>query len=280
MGESGVGKEVFARAIHQSSSRRDKPFVAVNCAAIPEHLIESELFGYVPGAFTGASKNGSEGRFREVRGGTLFLDEIGDMPLSLQTRLLRVLQEKRVTPIGSGESIEVNFTLICATHHQLKEAVERGKFRADLFYRINGLSLQLPALRDREDFKALTQRLLAEVTGDENVDVDPELFKAMTTYSWPGNLRQFSHIIKTAVALLDPHETRITWNHMPDDLVEELRDLALYKEEENRAPPQNLSELSMKAIQSTLENCRGNVSMAAKQLGISRQTLYRRLRQK
>ena len=181
MGESGVGKEVFARAIHQCSSRRDKPFVALNCAAIPEHLIESELFGYVPGAFTGASKNGSEGRFREVRGGTLFLDEIGDMPLSLQTRLLRVLQEKRVTPIGSGESIAVDFTLICATHHQLKEAVERGKFRADLFYRINGLSLQLPALRDREDIKALTQRLLSEVTGGETVDVDPDLFKAMLT---------------------------------------------------------------------------------------------------
>lgn len=280
MGESGVGKEVFARAIHHSSARRDKPFVALNCAAIPEHLIEAELFGYVPGAFTGASKNGSEGRFREVRGGTLFLDEIGDMPLSLQTRLLRVLQEKRVTPIGSGESIEVDFSLICATHHQLKQAVELGKFRADLFYRINGLSLQLPALRDREDFKALTQRLLTEVTGGENVDVDPELFNAMTTYSWPGNLRQFSHVIKTAVALLDPHETRITWHHMPDDLVEELRDLAPYQKEENQAPPQNLSELSMKAIQSALENCRGNVSMAAKQLGISRQTLYRRLRQK
>lgn len=280
MGESGVGKEVFAKAIHESSTRRDKPFVALNCAAIPEHLIESELFGYVPGAFTGASKSGSEGRFREVRGGTLFLDEIGDMPLSLQTRLLRVLQEKRVTPVGSGESHEVDFSLICATHHQLKQAVDHGKFRADLFYRINGLSLQLPALRDREDFKALTHRLLTEISGGEGIDIDPELFKAMATYQWPGNLRQFSHVLKTAVALLDPHQTRITWSHVPDDLVEELRDLALYQQDATQPPPQNLNDLSMQAIQHALENCRGNVSAAAKQLGISRQTLYRRLKTK
>lgn len=280
MGESGVGKEVFAKAIHQTSSRRDKPFIALNCAAIPEHLIESELFGYVPGAFTGASKDGADGRFREVKGGTLFLDEIGDMPLSLQTRLLRVLQEKRVTPVGSGESIEVEFALICATHHQLKQAVEQGKFRQDLFYRINGLSLQLPALRDREDFKALTQRLLAEISGGEGIGIDSELFKAMVAYSWPGNLRQFSHVLKTAVALLDPHQTKITWSHMPDDLVEELRDLALCQEKVCEPPPQNLNELSMMAIQVALENCRGNVSAAAKQLGISRQTLYRRLKDK
>jgi transcriptional regulator with PAS, ATPase and Fis domain len=280
MGESGVGKEVFARAVHESSIRRDKPFVALNCAAIPEHLIESELFGYVPGAFTGASKNGSEGRFREVRGGTLFLDEIGDMPLSLQTRLLRVLQEKRVTPVGSGESMEVDFSLICATHHQLKEAVDRGKFRADLYYRINGLSLQLPALREREDFKLLTQRLLAETNGGDGIDIDPELFKAMVAYPWPGNLRQLSHLLRTATALLEPHQTQITWSHMSDDLVEELRDLTLTPQVDNQVPPQNLSDLSMKAIQQALENCRGNVSATAKQLGISRQTLYRRIKTK
>ena len=280
MGESGVGKEVFARAIHESSARQDKPFVALNCAAIPEHLIESELFGYVPGAFTGASKGGSEGRFREVKGGTLFLDEIGDMPLSLQTRLLRVLQEKRVTPVGSGESMEVHFSLICATHHQLKQAVDRGKFRADLYYRINGLSLQLPALREREDFKALTQRLLAQISGGEDIDIDPELFKAMVAYPWPGNLRQLSHLLKTAMALLDPHQTQITWVHIADELVEELRELALTPLVKNQVPPQNLSDLSMCAIQQALENCRGNVSAAAKQLGISRQTLYRRVKSK
>lgn len=278
MGESGVGKEVFAKAIHQSSSRREKPFIALNCAAIPEHLIEAELFGYVAGAFTGASKDGADGRFREVKGGTLFLDEIGDMPLSLQTRLLRVLQDKRVTPVGSGESIDVDFALICATHHQLKLAVEQGKFRQDLFYRINGLSLQLPALRDREDLRALTQRLLTEISGGEGVVIDSDLFKAMVAYSWPGNLRQFSHVLKTAVALLEPYQTKITWSHMPDDLVEELRDLALCQNQVCERPPQNLNDLSMRAIQHALENCRGNVSAAAKQLGISRQTMYRRLK--
>ncbi len=280
MGESGVGKEVFARAIHQSSMRSDKPFVALNCAAIPEHLIESELFGYVPGAFTGASKNGSEGRFREVKGGTLFLDEIGDMPLGLQTRLLRVLQEKRVTPVGSGESVAVDFSLICATHQQLKQAVEQGRFRTDLFYRINGLSLQLPALRDRQDFEALTQRLLASLGGADGCEIDPDLFKAMSAYPWPGNLRQLSHMLKTALALLEPHQTRIGWQHMPDDLVEELRHLEAQHPPHSQRTPQNLDELSMKAIQMALESCRGNVSAAAKQLGISRQTLYRRLKQK
>jgi sigma-54 dependent transcriptional regulator, acetoin dehydrogenase operon transcriptional activator AcoR len=280
MGESGVGKEVFARAIHQSSMRSDKPFVALNCAAIPEHLIESELFGYVPGAFTGASKNGSEGRFREVKGGTLFLDEIGDMPLGLQTRLLRVLQEKRVTPVGSGESVAVDFSLICATHQQLKQAAEQGRFRTDLFYRINGLSLQLPALRDRQDFEALTQRLLASLGGADGCEIDPDLFKAMSAYPWPGNLRQLSHMLKTALALLEPHQTRIGWQHMPDDLVEELRHLEAQHPPHSQRTPQNLDELSMKAIQMALESCRGNVSAAAKQLGISRQTLYRRLKQK
>jgi transcriptional regulator of acetoin/glycerol metabolism len=138
--------------------------------------------------------------------------------------------------------------------------------------------LQLPALRDREDFKALTLRLLAEFSGEENVDIDPDLFKAMCIFSWPGNLRQFSHVLKTAIALLDPHQNRITWSHMPDDLVDELRELALEAHEPKKPPPQNLNDLSMNAIQTTLENCRGNISAAAKQLGISRQTLYRRLK--
>ena len=149
-----------------------------------------------------------------------------------------------------------------------------------MYYRINGLSLQLPALREREDFKALTQRLLAEISGGEVIDIDPELFKAMIAYPWPGNLRQLSHLLKTAMALLDPHQTQITWVHIADELVEELRELALTPQVKNQVPPQNLSDLSMCAIQQALENCRGNVSAAAKQLGISRQTLYRRVKSK
>jgi len=166
LGASGVGKEMFARALHASSTRAARPFVAVNCAALPEHLIEAELFGYVPGAFTGAARGGSVGRLREAHGGTLFLDEIGDMPLALQTRLLRVLQDRQVIPLGSGTAHPVDFELVCATHCDLRAAVAAGRFRADLYYRINGLAVQLPALRERSDFEALTQRLLDELALD------------------------------------------------------------------------------------------------------------------
>ena len=279
-GESGVGKEVFARAIHSSSQRAHLPFVAINCAAIPEHLIESELFGYVAGAFTGASKTGSPGRLREVNGGTLFLDEIGDMPPSLQTRLLRVLQERLVTPVGSGQSIPVSFHLICATHCHLKEAIDRGSFRSDLFYRINGLHLHLPPLREREDFMALVQRLLDEHAPDEHFTIDPVVLQAMQTYTWPGNLRQLSQVIKTAAALMDSQDQIMGWSHVPDDLAQELMQQACKQQAPGKNPPQNLNELSAKAIQFALENCRGNVSAAAKQLGISRQTLYRKIQAK
>jgi transcriptional regulator of acetoin/glycerol metabolism len=151
-GESGVGKEVFAQAMHAASARRERPFVAVDCASLPENLIEAELFGYAPGAFTGARREGSPGRIREVRGGTLFLDEIGDMPLALQTRLLRVLQERQVTPLGGGKPVPVEFALVCATHRNLKTEMDAGRFRADLYYRLNGLTLMLPAVRERTDF--------------------------------------------------------------------------------------------------------------------------------
>ncbi|MDD4881802.1 MAG: sigma-54-dependent Fis family transcriptional regulator, partial [Gallionellaceae bacterium] len=162
-GESGVGKEVFAKAMHDAGPRRGRPFVAVDCSALPENLIEAELFGYTPGAFTGARREGSPGRIREVKGGTLFLDEIGDMPLSMQTRLLRVLQERQVTPLGSGKAVAVDFALVCASHRNLKTEMDAGRFRADLYYRINGLMLKLPALRERKDFPHLLNRLLEEM---------------------------------------------------------------------------------------------------------------------
>ena len=277
LGESGVGKELFAKAVHACSQRCDKPFVAVNCAALPEHLIEAELFGYVPGAFTGAHKHGAVGRFREADGGTLFLDEIGDMPMALQTRLLRVLQERHVTPVGSGTPVATDFALVCATHQDLLRAVEHGRFRADLYYRIHGLAVQLPALRERTDFAALTRSLLTEYAPGQDLHIAPDLLVALQAYRWPGNLRQYGLVLKTAVALLDAHETVIAWAHMPDDLVATLRPesgLAM------RAPAQNLHQLSLQAIQRALENARGNVSAAARQLGISRQTLYRKLNEK
>lgn len=277
LGESGVGKEIFAKAVHANSMRRNKPFVAVNCAALPEQLIEAELFGYVSGAFTGAHRQGSSGRLREADGGTLFLDEIGDMPLSAQTRLLRVLQERQVTPLGSGTPVDVNFSLICATHQDLSRAVEQGRFRSDLYYRINGLALKLPALRDRTDFAALTRRLLTDLAGGQDLQIDPEVMSRLEAYRWPGNLRQYSQALKTAIALLGSHESLISWAHLPDDLVLALQDSIACS---HGAPVQNLQQLSRKAIQQALENARGNVSAAARQLGISRQTLYRKLQER
>jgi len=276
-GESGVGKEYFARAAHESSARRDKPFVTINCAAIPENLIEAELFGYVPGAFTGAKKEGSIGRLREAHGGTLFLDEIGDMPLQMQTRLLRVLQERAVTPLGSGKSVAVDFALLCATHCRLRDAIDQGKFRNDLYYRINGLTVQLPALRERSDFCALTDNILNSLHPERGVYLAPPLLEQMRSYSWPGNLRQLSSVLRTASAMLDADETCIEWKHLPDDIAQDLLSLPPQASSTVHELTQNLKELSRTAIDHALQSSRGNISMAARMLGISRQTLYRKL---
>ena len=287
-GESGVGKELFARALHDSSARHAGPFVAINCAAIPEHLIEAELFGYESGAFTGARRDGQLGRLREAQGGTLFLDEIGDMPLALQTRLLRVLQERSITPLGGGKAQELDFALVCATHHQLREAVAQGRFRADLFYRIHGLALQLPALRERSDREAITRRLLDQFNPGQSVRLHPDLAFAMAHYPWPGNLREYANALQTASALLLPGEDTIGWSQLSDDLAQELlryregAPMAVAAVAAQAQPPSlpatDLKTLSHAAIAQMLQQCRGNVSQAAKLLGISRQTLYRRLK--
>lgn len=277
-GESGVGKELFARAAHDSGPRRDGPFVAINCAAVPENLIEAELFGYAPGAFTGGRREGSPGRLREAHGGTLFLDEIGDMPLAMQTRLLRVLQERQVSPLGGGRPVDVDFALICATHRTLSEETDRGSFRSDLYYRINGLTVHLPPLRERSDFLVLTERLLASFNSECDLHLAPDLLSRLSRHAWPGNLRQYANVLRTACAMLDPHERCIDWQHLPDDLAAELSATP------RQAPPmplagapQNLAELSRSAIRQALECSRGNVSEASRRLGISRQTLYRKM---
>jgi transcriptional regulator of acetoin/glycerol metabolism len=281
-GESGVGKEFFARATHDSGPRRAGPFVAINCAAVPENLIEAELFGYASGAYTGARRDGSPGRIREAHGGTLFLDEIGDMPLAMQSRLLRVLQERQVTPLGGGRAVDVDFSLICASHRNLRQAIEQGIFRSDLYYRINGLALSLPALRERSDFLVLTRRLLDSLNPGRHVELAPELEARFRQYRWPGNLRQYASVLRTASAMLDPHEDCIDWQHMPDDIVEELLALAAQRSQVAAQPApermtENLRELSRSAVRQALEGSRGNVSEAARRLGISRQTLYRKL---
>jgi transcriptional regulator of acetoin/glycerol metabolism len=277
-GESGVGKEVFANAMHKTGPRRGKPFIAVDCSALSENLIEAELFGYAPGAYTGARREGSPGRIREVQGGTLFLDEIGDMPLAMQTRLLRVLQERQVTPLGGGKAVAVDFALICATHRNLKAEMEAGRFRADLYYRINGLTLMLPALRERNDLAALLDRLLQDLLPGRHVEFESGVAAAFADFAWPGNLRQLVNALRTACALLDDDENRIGWQHLPDDLAEDLR--------QRRAPEpvladagENLRDVSAAAIARAISQSHGNMSAAARRLGISRNTLYRRLKQ-
>lgn len=280
-GESGVGKEYLARAIHDSSACKIGPFVAINCAAIPETLMEAELFGYSSGAFTGARKEGSIGRIREAHHGTLFLDEIGDMPLSMQARLLRVLQDHTVMPLGGGRSVQVEFSLVCATHCKLLEYSQNGRFRSDLYYRINGLTVQLPALRERTDFAALVQGLLAQFNPAQAVELHPDVAVPMSQYPWPGNLRQLASVLRTASAMLDAHETLIHWQHLPDDIVQELQTLPRQVAQAPAAAPappsrSNLADLTQNVMSEALKRHHGNVTQAARELGISRQTLYRR----
>lgn len=274
MGESGAGKEVFARAVHDSSPRAKAPFVAVNCAALPEHLIEAELFGYAPGAFTGARREGAPGRIRQAQGGTLFLDEIGDMPAGLQTRLLRVLQDRQVVPLGGGKPVAVDFALIAATHQPLKQAVADGQFRADLYYRLNGLTLTLPPLRSRSDRLALAGRVLDGLAPGSGITLSDPVAAAFDRYGWPGNLRQMANVLRTAVALLDPGDTRIHWHHLPDDVAEEMRS----PDPAHSPQDGDLRSLSLDLMERTVTACGGNMSRAAQRLGISRNTLYRRLR--
>jgi transcriptional regulator of acetoin/glycerol metabolism len=279
-GESGVGKEVFARAAHRSGPRGEQPFVAVNCAALPENLIEAELFGYQGGAFTGARREGAPGRIREAHGGTLFLDEIGDMPLPLQARLLRVLQERMVVPLGGGKPVAVDFCLVCATHRDLPTEMQAGRFREDLYYRLNGLTLRLPPLRERTDLQHLLERELHSLVPERSIAVAPDVLQAMRDYRWPGNVRQLFNALRTACALLDGDETTIGWEHLPDDLLQAIRSVDADKESAANAlstdAMPNLRTLSRQTIERTVAQCGGNLSEAARLLGISRNTLYRR----
>ena len=273
-GESGVGKESFARAFHASGPRHDGPFVAVNLAALQDTLIEAELFGYAPTL----CREGALGRIREAHGGTLFLDEIESLPRVLQPRLLKVLQDRRVAPIG-GESEAVDFVLISATHSNLKASIEAGEFDADLYYRINGLTLQLLPLRERKDFQALVARLLEEFAPERGVSLEPEVATAFADYRWPGNLRQLANALRAACALLGDDETRIGWQHLADDLVEELR-WRVQPPAGEAAATENLRELSQATISRAIALSHGNMSEAARRLGISRNTLYRRMQAK
>jgi transcriptional regulator of acetoin/glycerol metabolism len=269
-GETGCGKEAFAKAVHQASQRSDKAFVALNCAAIPENLIESELFGYRGGSFTGALKEGMRGKLQQADGGTLFLDEIGDMPVALQTRLLRVLEDRLVVPIG-GEPQAVNVRIISATHRNLLERVQDGSFREDLYYRLNGLEVALPALRERGDKAQLLDFLLAQEAGKQPVGLTPAAREVLLAYAWPGNIRQLRTVLRTLVALCDTSLIGL------EDLPANIRQVRA-KEGEQSPARSPLDDAERSALLATLEQQRWHMSHTAQQLGVSRNTLYRKLR--
>jgi len=272
-GETGVGKEVFVKALHQASSRSRQAFIAVNCAAIPAELVESELFGYEKGAFTGANQKGSIGLIRKADKGTLFLDEIGDMPLPTQARLLRVLQERCVQPVGSSELFAVDLRIISATNRSLREQVQLGRFREDLYYRIGGLTLELPPLRERSDKQALFKRLWEQHREPTQwAGLSPEVLELFEKHPWPGNLRQVSSVMQVALAMAEEQPVRP--EHLPDDFFVDLE-----MEPVESAAPLGLDLNDVEALNRELKAAGGNISHLARRLGVSRNTLYKRLRQ-
>ncbi|MCK8515151.1 sigma-54-dependent Fis family transcriptional regulator [Methylonatrum kenyense] len=284
-GETGTGKEVFAKSLHRAGSRRDGPFVAVNCASIPETLIESELFGYKGGAFTGASRRGNTGRIVQADGGTLFLDEIGDMPLALQARLLRVLQEREVLPLGGDKAVPVDLCLISATHRDLRELIAEGQFREDLYYRLQGFTLTLPPLRERHDRTALIEHLLACSSAPAQPPrIDPEAMRLLDGYHWPGNIRQLVTCIRTMVALQEGGCIRV------DDLPAEIRlgeipqtasrhyDDGLERHQAGEETGSALRQAERDTLVTTLRQHHWHVNEAAETLAISRSTLYRKMK--
>lgn len=274
VGESGTGKELVARAIHYKGSRRARPFCAINCTELTDSLLESELFGHVKGAFTGAEVD-RIGLLEGAEGGTCFLDEVGDLTLRAQTKLLRVLQEKEIRPVGSNSSRPVNVRFISATHRDLRTAVEKGDFREDLFYRLNVVTIQLPPLRERgEDVVLLVQhflRLYAKDMKRESEDFSPEALDMLCRYHWPGNIRELQNVVQTL--LVHHGEERIL---AADTLPEHIRQPIETMQE--RGLKQSLAAHEQQILQQSLLRHGGNKSQAARALGISRQTLLKKLK--
>jgi transcriptional regulator of acetoin/glycerol metabolism len=271
-GPTGSGKEAFARAMHLASSRGRRPFVAVNCAAIPETLIESELFGYSPGAFTGARREGMRGRIVQSSGGTLFLDEIGDMPLLMQTRLLRVLEEQEVTPLGCEVAVRVDLRVICASHRNLRDMMERGEFREDLYYRLNGITLDLPPLALRHDKEAVIRKCIArESGGREDAAIEMAALQRLLFYGWPGNIRELRNTIRTSLALGENGTIRV------GDLPDEIR--VASSSCRGRAESAITFETAERdALLNVIEQHRWVMSHVAAHFGVSRNTLYRKIK--
>jgi transcriptional regulator with PAS, ATPase and Fis domain len=278
LGETGTGKELLAHAVHNTSPRAHKPFISINSAAIPEALLEAEFFGTAPGAFTGADRKGRHGKLHLAEGGTLFLDEIGDMPLPLQSKLLRVLQEKEYEPVGSNQLLKSDVRLIAATSTDLEAAIKRGEFRADLYYRLSVLPITVPPLRERlDDIPALTEAILEDLRSQH--ELAPAALSTLAQHAWPGNIRELRNVLERAALLSD--DLQLT----PGDIRAAIGTLVPVV-----APPGPLSLASndqtysearqhfdRELIQAKLAQCAGNVVLAARQLGLGRSTLYKKM---
>ena len=279
LGETGTGKELLAHAIHAASARAERPFVGVNLAAVPETLLEAEFFGVAPGAYTGADRKGRDGKFKLADRGTLFLDEAGDMPLALQAKLLRALQDQEVEPLGSNKVIKVDVRVIAATSRDLKAMVAGGRFREDLYYRLNVLPVRLPPLRDRlSDLEALAENLLESIaarTGMPQRELTPSALAALAAHPWPGNIRELRNALEQAAMLTDRPRLEA------EDFAQVLPAPAARSEPRKTGPlrplPQLIEELERTSIQSALAATGGNKVSAARLLGISRATLYEKL---
>jgi len=277
LGETGTGKELLAQAIHAAGPRADGPFVAVNIAAIPDTLLEAEFFGVAPGAYTGAERHGRDGKFKLADGGTLFLDEIGDMSPALQAKLLRALQEHEIEPVGSNQLMPVNIRVIAATSRNLTREIAAGRFRADLYYRLNVVTLNIPPLRDRlDDLPLLCEFLADHICRQLSLpahDVSPDILERLRRHGWPGNVRELANILERALLTADGHGLSVA------DLDRILAQPAA--DAEPRSGPatlaQTLAEAERNAIGAALQGCGGNKAQAAKRLGISRATLYEKL---
>jgi DNA-binding NtrC family response regulator len=277
LGESGTGKELVAQALHHNSPRKKGPFVAVNCAAVPATLVESELFGHVKGAFTGATDR-RMGRFEQANGGSLFIDEIGDFELGLQAKLLRVLETLTLTPVGGHEDMKVDVRVIAATSRDIRKMVENGTFREDLFYRLNVVQVNLPPLRDRtDDVPILVEHFLKEISESKHTPtkkISPEVMRCFLSYRWPGNVRELRNALESMMVLADGE--MLTENDIPDRIREGCDAPTTAK---HFSSNMSMDELERLAISKALDQCGGNRTHAAGRLGISVRTLQRKLRQ-
>ena len=275
-GESGTGKELFAHAVHNASDRAYKPFIKVNCAALPDNLLESELFGYQEGAFTGARKGGKVGKFELANGGSIFLDEIGDMPLNMQVKLLRVLQEREIERLGDNRSIKIDVRVIAATNRNLEDMVQKGLFRKDLFYRLNVVALDIPPLRKRlEDIPLLVESLLQKLSkrlGCPDKILDSSALQCLLSHDWPGNIRELENVLERVLNIVE--EDIISAKHLPFRLC----DNNPGAETENTKPlKEAVEQLEKTMLQRALENTKGDCLEAARALQISKSTFYKKL---